>query len=283
MIRRLLVAGCLLVTVTVFGQENEYTPVPPMALGGALLTLPTAHVPAEGTWEVKFTHRFNQSIDEGEAVHSLFGLDSGANVGIGLSYTPRRDLELGLLRTNILDTIELSAKYLVFQQARAVPLSAALRIGADLRTARDVNDRTSFFGQAILSRQFGEGVVVFAMPTFVSDAGRATSGDEEVALFKHAFNVPIGAAVKVSRRLSVVAEIIPSNSDLPGEVDAELGWALGIKSVVGGHFFEILLTNSNATTVDQYVTTSYQGAPLRSGDLMLGFNIERRFGGGGRR
>jgi len=47
---------------------------------------------------------------------------------------------------------------------------------------------------------------------------------------------------------------------------------------IGGHFFEVLLTNNNATHVDQYVTSTYQGAPLNRGDLHIGFNIERRFG-----
>jgi hypothetical protein len=283
MIRRLLIAGCWLWAAVAFGQESQYTPIAPIPVGGVLLTLPSAHVPAAGTWEWKFTHRFNQSLDEGEAIHSLFGLDSGANVGIGISYTPRRDLELALLRTNILDTVELSAKYMLLQQARSIPLSAAFRAGADLRTERDVNDRTSYFGQAILSRQFGERAAIFAMPTFVTDAGRAVSGDEDVAMFKHAFNVPVGAVFRVSPRMSIVGELIPPNSDLPEDLDPEVGWALGIKSVVGGHFFEILLTNSNATTADQYVTTTYQGAPLSTGNLSLGFNIERRFGRGGRR
>ena len=42
---------------------------------------------------------------------------------------------------------------------------------------------------------------------------------------------------------------------------------------------EILVTNSNATHVDQYVSSTYQGSPLNKSDLHLGFNIERRFGG----
>jgi hypothetical protein len=57
-----------------------------------------------------------------------------------------------------------------------------------------------------------------------------------------------------------------------------LGWAIGLKRVIGGHYFEILISNSNATHADQYVTSTYMGSPLQRGDLHLGFNIERRFG-----
>lgn len=275
---RLTVIGCLLLIAGLATAQDRYTPIQLMPLGDTLLTLPTSHMSAEGTWQVKFTHRFNQSIDEGEAIHTLFGLDSGANVGMGLSYTPSRDFGLALMRSNVSDTYELSAKYLAFQQAGAFPISAALRAGADIRTERNLGDRVSYFGQAILSRQFGERVAVFAIPTFATDAGRVVSGDQDVALFEHAFNVPVGAAVMIRRGMSLVVELIPPNTDLPDAIDSDLGWSVGIKMATGGHYFEILLTNSNATTADQYVTSTYQGGPLRSGDLQLGFNIERRFG-----
>ena len=157
----LFAVGCSLfaVALSVTAQTaSPYTPLNPVPLGDTLLTLPTSHIPSEGTWEVKFTHRFNQSLDQGslsDRVHSLWGLDSNADVGIGVSFAPRRDLQLSFYRSNALDDIELAAKYVVIQQAAAIPLSAALRAGADVRTEQALQDRTSFFVQAILSRQIG--------------------------------------------------------------------------------------------------------------------------------
>lgn len=275
---RRILAALLFLTATAVNGQVETRPFPPLPLGDILLTLPTSHMPDRGTWEVKFAHRFNQSIDEGEAIHSLFGLDSGANVTMGASYVPMRDLQLSLIRSNVLDTYEASAKYLLFQQAISVPLSAAVRGGADWRTERDLANRVSFFAQAIVSRQFGKRFSFYAMPTFVTDAGRATDGDVSVALFEHAFNVPVGAAFNLRRGTSLIIEVVPPNGDLPDSVGADFGWAFGIKQAFGGHYFEVLLTNTNATTTDQYVTSTYQGVPLRSGDIQLGFNIERRFG-----
>jgi hypothetical protein len=260
---------------------SPYTPLNPVPLGDTLLTLPTSHIPSEGTWEIKFTHRFNQSLDQGslsDRVHSLWGLDSNADVGIGVSFAPRRDLQLSFYRSNALDDIELAAKYVVIQQAAAIPLSAALRAGADVRTEQALQDRTSFFVQAILSRQIGRRAEVFAMPTFVTDAGRAVVGTSSQALFKHAFNIPVGGAFMIRPALSLCAELIPQNRDLPDGMHADLGWSIGLKRAIGGHYFEIMVTNSNATHADQYVTSTYQGAPLARGDLHLGFNIERRFG-----
>lgn len=278
MIDRRITLLLVFVVSTAAHAQIETKPLRPLPLGDVLLTLPTSHMPETGTWEVRFAHRFNQSIDEGEAVHSLFGLDSGANVTMGLSYVPLRDLQLAIARSNVLDTFEMSAKYLVFQQAQAIPASVALRGGADWRSERDVDERVSWFVQAIVSRQFGSRAAVYAMPTFATNAGRVSSGDTSVALFENAVNVPLGAALLIRRGLSLVVEVVPPNGDLPDSVDADFGWAVGIKQALGGHWFEVLLTNNNATTADQYTTSTYQGAGLRSGDIQLGFNIERRFG-----
>lgn len=286
-----LVMTALMTSTTAVAQEatapsefqSRFTPIAPLPIGDTLLTLPSSHIPSDGTWEVKFTHRFNQSLDQGnfsDRIHSLFGLDSNADVAFGVSYVPRRDLELSVVRTNTNDTIEAAAKYVILQEAAEVPVTIAVRGGLDWRTEKDLRDRTSLFAQGIVSRQFGRRAEVFALPTFATKAGRAIGSDDSVALFDHAFNVPVGVAVMFRPGLSIVAELIPPNRDLPDDRGADLGWALGLKRAVGGHYFEILLTNSNATTVDQYVTSTYQGSALASGDLHIGFNIERRFGRG---
>jgi len=274
---------CLLLSAFCFSSEaqDRTTPVTPLPLGDVLLSLPSSHMPPARTWEVKFTHRFNQSLDQGsfrDRIHSLYGLDSNADVGIGLSYVARPDLQFSFYRSNALDDIEIGAKYLLFQQAAAIPFTAALRAGGDWRTEGDLDDRTSAFAQAIVSRQFGRRVEVTAIPTYVTNAGRAVSGSASVALFKNSFNVPVGIAVMLQESLSVVGEVTPRNRDLPADMHGYFGWSVGLKRVIGGHYFELLVTNSNATHADQYVTSTYMGSPLRSGNLHLGFNIERRFG-----
>lgn len=280
MIKWLVVCGSLFVAATALAQ-NQYTPIDQLPLGDVFLSLPTSHMPLRGTWEVRFTHRFNQSIDQGsfsDRIHALFGLDSNADVGIGLSYVPVRDLQLSFYRSNAMDDIELAAKYNIFQQAQAIPFSAALRAGGDWRTEANLNDRTSVFGQAILTRQLGKRIELSIMPTFVTNAGRVVSGTTSAALFKNAFNVPVAGAVALTHSMSLVGEIVPRNRDLPSNISTYFAWAGGLKTVIGGHFFELLLTNSNATHVDQYVTSTYMGSPLHRGDLHIGFNIERRFG-----
>ena len=272
----------LLLVVPARGNaQSEYEPQPQLPVGSVLLTLPSSHMAREGTWEVGFMHRFLLPVDEGsleEQLRSLWGLDGGANVGISASWVARRDLELSLARTNTLDVFELAARYVLVQQAPAVPATVALRGGVDLRTEHDLSDRVSWFAQGIISRQFGRRTELFIIPTFTTDAGRVTDGRQSAALFSEAANVALGGVVMIGTNLSLVAEVIPANRDLPEGSSGDPAWSLGLKRALGGHHFEVILTNSLALTVDEYTTSTFVGSSLDAGELHLGFNIRRSFG-----
>ncbi len=273
---RLLIV--LLLTLPALAQTTGPRRLP---VGETLLSLPSPYIPAQGLWEVKFTHRFNQSLTNGsfnDQVNSLFGLDTNADVTFGASYAMRPNLLFSLARTNTNDTLELASKYVLMQQSENRPLMLALRGGVDWRTERNLSDRSSFFAQAIVARRVGEKTEVYALPTVVTNAGRQVTSTGSEALFEHAFNVPLGVVYSLRGPLMLVAEVIPPQSDLPDGVEADFGWSLGIKRAIGGHWFEILLTNNQSTTVDQYITATFQGSGLDASDVKLGFNIERRFG-----
>jgi hypothetical protein len=277
-VRVLLLTSAFCFLTSVVHAQDVPKPLP---MGDVLLSLPSPNIQPYGMWELRFSHRFNQSLSSGgfsDQVHSLFGLDTNADVVFAVSRAVRPNLQLSLARSNTNDTLEVAAKYAALEQSATLPLSLTLRGGTDWRTERNLEDRSSFFAQAMVSHQFGRKAEVFALPTFVTKAGRAVSGETSGALFDTAFNVPVGVAWMIRPQLALVAEIVPPNGDLPDDRSADFGWAFGIKRAVGGHWFEILLTNSQATTVDQYATTTFQGTPLDSGDVRLGFNIERRFG-----
>ena len=281
MIKKALVCA-LLVAAPLVAQDDPYRPISRLPLGDTLLSLPSPQIPAAGVWEMKFTHRFNQSLTDGsleDQWHSLFGLDSNADVVFGAAWALRPHTEFSLARSNTNDTVEAAVKYVFLQQAPAVPASVTFRGGVDWRTERNLDDRTSLFAQAIVSRQFAGGKMeLFLLPTFVTKAGRAVTGDLSHALFENAFNVPIAFAYRIRPPLMVIAEIVPPNRDLPDTIDADLSWSVGIKRAIGGHWFEVLLTNNQSTLTDQYVTSTFQGSGLNLDDVKLGFNIERRFG-----
>jgi hypothetical protein len=269
----------LVTAASAFAQEPPA--LRPLPMGDTLLSLPSNQIAPHGQWEMKFSHRFNQSLDQGsfsDQLHSLFGLDTNADVVFGAAYAIRPDLQLSLVRSNTNDTLEAAAKYVLFRQTEGRPLNVTLRGGTDVRTEKDLDDRTSFFAQAIVSRQFGRKGEVFLLPTFATNAGRAVTGTSSGALFEHAFNMPVAFAWMIRPGFAGLVELTPPNQDLSDEMKGDLGWSVGVKRNIGGHWFEILVTNSQASLVDQYVTTTFQGTALDAGDMHLGFNIERRFG-----
>ncbi len=256
-------------------EAQDYTPIAPLPLGDHLLNIPTAYVLSKGQGEVRFTHRFSQPINEGD-FNSLWGLDSSADIGLALAYAPWRDLELFVYRTNLQDSWEIGGKYELVRQAPRIPLSISLRGGADVRTAEGLDDRVTPFVQAVLSRQVSGRLELFAVPSAVGDAG----------VFDYAFNLPLGAAYMLDPNLSLVVELVPGNRDNPDGFETDFGWAIGLKRAIGGHFFEIVLADTRATQVSQYTTGSILMAPTveglsgwRAGDVHIGFNIERRWGG----
>lgn len=268
MIRLLAASFLLLSAFASFAvAQDEVEELRPMRTGEFYVNMPTPRTVAPGQWEVRFTHRFSEPINEGD-VHSFWGLDSSADIGIGLLYAPVENLEVGVFRTDVLDDYEVYGKYVLFPQSSTRPLSLAGRAGFDYRSEEGLDERFSPFAQLIVSRQIGKTLELFATPTYM--AGDAT--------FEHAFNVPLGVVWGFRQNLMLIAEIIPANSDAPDDADADIGWTIGLKRAIGGHFFEILLSDTRATHVDQYVTSSPLGG-IDSGDIHLGFNIERRFGG----
>lgn len=252
-------------------QSQNYTPLAPLPLGDAVLNLPTPHVLAPGTWELKFTHRFLQAVNgENSDVHSFWGLDGSADVGIGLAYAPMRDFQVSVIRTSAQDDYEIAGKYMLLRQAPDFPLSASFRTGIDWRTERGVEDGVSPFGQLILSKQFARRLEIFAVPTYVGNAGP----------FDHAFNIPFGFAWSMRPGLLLSVEFIPPNPDRPDDIDSDLGWSIGLKRALGGHYFEVMLSDTPGTHVDHYGTSSFGGLGIDSGNIFLGFNIERQFGRG---
>lgn len=268
MTKHLLIAFILLsgIVAPLSAQEDDPS-VPPLRLGDYLLNLPAPRTIGPGVWEVRFTHRFSEPINEGDE-HSLWGLDSPADIGIGLAWGVSEKLQLAVLRTDLLDDVELSAKYAVFRQASAAPWALAVRGGADWRSEEGVDDPFSPFAQLIVSKQFGRRLEIFAMPTYVNND----------RLFDHAFNVPVAVAWAWKPYLLLIGEVVPENSDVPDDAGSDIGWSIGLKRAIGGHWFEIVLTDTRSTHVDQYTGSDPLGG-IDAGDVHLGFNIERRFGG----
>jgi hypothetical protein len=233
----------------------------PIWSGDRVINLQTNLPVGPGTLQVVFTHRFLESLKDAGG-YDLLGLDSAANISIGLDYGLSRDLQVSLVRASFLKEIETSAKWTLMRQGADLPAGCALRFGGDYRGAAGVDGRWAGFAQIIVARRIGQRLDVFVAPSYASDT----------PTLHNAFNVVVASSWYLPKSWHLSAEVVPKNSDARGGVTA---WAFGAAKRVPGHEFMFYLGNAPATTTDLIVGSDMGG--FRAGDVRLGFNLLRRF------
>jgi len=233
--------------------------------GSVILDLPSADTNAPGNLQFIITHRFAEPVQD-SSYHDFYSFFSPANVGLGLSYAPIRNLEAGFLRAQDLEDYEVFAKYAVYAPAQG-PFRAAVRIGGDFTTLKGERNGSSFFAQGILAfTAFAGRVRMTAVPTFSTRAiGQALPPQQNV------FNVLGALSVGITRTINVHGEIVPRTAESPG-----VGWIASIEKTLLRHRFSFTIGNMRGTTVDQYVTWQ---PPFFVGNsphnVYFGFNIVR--------
>jgi len=251
-----------LVAVTAPDRGDE--PVRRDALGTILINGATPYTVPARKLEVLFTHRFQQAVNDGGTSHNLWGLDNGADLGIGAGWGVTSHLDLTLYRDSFQEDFEVAGKYLAFEQSRRLPLTLAVRAGGDFLRRPGIADANRPFVQLLLARQLAPGINLLASPSWVSDTPS----------LKNAFNVPLGLTFPFLGGSLIELEYIPKNRDL---ASSRAAWHAALSKAVGGHIFEVVLGDSRATTVDQMLGGD-SAAGFRTRDLRLGFNLVRDFG-----
>jgi hypothetical protein len=244
-------------------------PVQPAAdpVGSRLVDVATPYTIGRRRLELLVTHRFNQPVNQGSSAHNLWGLDSGADVGIGFTYGLLSKLDASVYRSQFQEDFELATKMQVIGQSPRLPLSAAVRAGADLLGRGGVQDPHRPFVQVLLGSRLAAGWNVFVSPSWV----RATP------LLRNAWNVPVGLTAPLPGRWLLDGEVIAPNHALhrmPGA--SRLAWHAAFSKKVGWHLFQIVVGDSRATTVDQMLGGDFAGG-FTTHDVRLGFNLVRYF------
>jgi hypothetical protein len=257
-VRMLLLAALCLAWAAV--APSQVLPEP--QLYDRLINYPSHLVLPPSTLEVLFTHRFTQSISAAGA-GNLWGLDSAADIGLGLGVGFGDNLDAQIYRSSFQKQYELSGKWTALRQGSAMPLGLAVRVGTDYRAASGMTDRWSYFGQVVLAHRPASWVDLFLIPTYVTDTPTLTN----------AFNVGIAASFHLPGVWDIVAEATPANRDVPG---SSVAWSLGLNIRITGHDFLIYLGNSRATVTDMIAGSDIPGG-FNASDVRLGFNLIRRF------
>jgi len=229
-----------------------------------LIGLPTnLRLPQFGS-AFRVTHRFTRPLNDnfGDVAGDLFGIDSGAQIGLEYRFGIVRNGQMGIHRTSN-RTIELFGQYGVVRQSerRPVDVSALLAIEG----TNNFRDSYSPAIGAIVSRTFGNVAAVYVQPIWINNTNALP---RQLVDNNNTFIVGFGARVRVRPTVYVVGEAAPRSGYKPGTTHA----SFGLEKRAGGHMFQLNFSDGFGTTPAQIA----RGGPIDK-DWFLGFNISRKF------
>lgn len=244
----------------------------PMEPDFSLVNLPTTlPLPVHGG-NFHLTHRFNDNLvarntDFGDHAGILFGLDSGANIGLEYRFGLLRHLQAVVQRTSISQTVQFSAKYDGWRQSATLPvsISAIVSIEGDHNFGATLHGAAKHFSPAlgaVVSRTIAERVGLYAMPMWVHNTPGAAVRSRDTGI------LGLGARLRVMSSTYFLGEVTPR---LGGYVLRDPEYGFGIEKRVGAHVFALTFTNNPGTTFRQIAL----GGNPRT--LNLGFNLTRKF------
>jgi hypothetical protein len=231
-----------------------------------LVALPTTlRVPRHKS-AFRVTHRFSRSLGEGDfgnLLEDLFGLDSGAQIGLEYRYGIMRRTQIGFHRTST-RTIEFFGQREVTAQGESFPFT--IDAFASIDGTNNFRDSYSPALGAIISRTVGEHAAFYLEPIWVNNSNPDPS---EIVDNNDTTMIGIGARLRIRPTVYLAIEGVPrvSGHD-PGATQV----SIGLEKRSGGHIFQLTFTNGIGTTMGQIARGG-----SRSDDWHLGFAISRKF------
>ena len=228
----------------------------------ALSALPTTLRLPRNRMAFRLTHRFNEPLDEA-GLADMFGMDSGALIGLEFRYGLLPGGQVGFYRTSD-RTIEFFTQYDVARQRGRMPVGIAAY--ASVEGTDNFSDKYSPGLGAVISRELGTRAAVYAEPFWVNNTNPDPS---EIVDHNSTAIVGLGIRLRVLESTYVVAEVAPRIGGYdPGTTHA----AFGIEKRAGGHLFQLTFANNPGTTLANMA----RGGPAGN-NWYLGFNLSRKF------
>jgi hypothetical protein len=231
-----------------------------------LIALPTTLRVPPGRSAFRVTHRFTRSLTDGDfgsLLENAFGFDGGALVGLEYRRALRRGLQAGIHRTSA-RTIQFFAVQSIRHERDGAPLGIAALVSVD--GTNNFRDEYRPALGLLLSRELGDHGALYLQPVWVGNTNPLPS---ELADDNHTFMVGLAARVRLRSTVYAVAEATPR---VAGFAPGVTQLSAGLEKRLGGHSFQISVSNGFATTMGELARggTSHD-------DWRLGFTISRKF------
>ena len=230
-----------------------------------LVALPTTLRVPRFKSAFRVTHRFTRPLgsgDFGDLAGDLFGLDSGARIGLEYRFGIMSRTQIGIHRTSD-KTIEFfGQREVVAQGSFPVTISALATIDG----TNNFQDSYSPGLGAVISRTIGEHAALYLEPVWINNSNPLPS---EVNDDNDSVVIGLGARIRVRPTVYLAFEGIPRVS---GHAPDSAQMSFGLEKRSGGHMFQLTITNGFGTTFGQMA----RGA-ANTDDWYLGFSISRKF------
>ena len=177
-----------------------------------VITLPTTLRLPKFKSAFRVTHRFGRPLGQGDfgnLAEDLFGLDSGAQIGLEYRFGLMRGLQVGIYRTSD-RTIEFFTQYNVWQQADK-PIGLGVIASID-GTNNFTDSYTPTLG-VVVSRELGTYGAIYVEPIWVNNSNLLPS---ELVDDNDTFMVGLGARIRIRPTVYLVGEFIPRTGNTPG-------------------------------------------------------------------
>jgi len=244
----------------------------PAFWGTRLVNLPTTTTPGPGEFMFRISHRFQPPISAGW--DEFYGLDGPAFILPEFAYGISDQIAVRLGRSRLYKEWAIGLDWRLLEQGAfsGLPLEATLHFGGslvsqewpaglDFKPGRGkINLEMSF------SYQLSRGLSFLVVPAYASNTNHWERSSDGT------FSLGFGGRMMVLDDLSLIVEWVPV---LAGYKDISNGWGVGVEKKIGGHVFQVFVTNSLGLTPAQYLTGG--DLKLSEGDFRIGFNIFRTF------
>ena len=232
----------------------------------ALAALPTTLRLPRYRSAFRITHRFGRPLgsgDFGDLVGDLFGLDSGALIGLEYRFGIFRGAQVGVHRTSN-KTIQFFGQYNVRNQRDGGPFS--LDVYASAEGTNNFRDSYSPGIGVLLSREFQDRAALYVEPFWVNNTntlpGELVDDNDTVI-------VGVGARVRIRPTVYLLFETAPRVAGFDPGVNHV---SFGVEKRSGGHNFQLNFSNGFGTTLADIARGGQN-----SDDWYIGFNISRKF------
>ena len=251
--------------------------------GNYIIDNQTVMVPIKGTFEFDIQHRFG-TVEYGWK--DLGGLFANANMLLGFSYVPIKNLQFGFGATNDRMQTVGTLKYSLLKQTKdnSMPVSVTVfgNMVMDTRAKNsalpiiNVQDRLSYFSQLIIARKLTENFSLQVAPSF-SYFNNVEAYYDYANLIQGKTNnghlaISVAGKYKITEGMSIIANYDQPITQHPMN-NPNPNISLGIDMKTSGHDFQIFVGNYGSILPQN--NNVYNHNDFTKSQFLIGFNISR--------